>query len=158
VAGSYYSDDADLFIDPSRLVELTDSVNAPGAPGQGVVDRAGIKAQRLIDQKLRGKYVVPFDPGAVPPEIAELHQEIKRYFVFAYRDNLPIPDEVAESFKLAVADLVDYADANGGLMLDAPLRAAADGTVAGGGGAISSDPAQPVLPPRIFGLGRDRLG
>lgn len=151
MAGSYYSDSTELFLDAQRLVELTDSAAAPGVVNQTVIDRASRKAERLINMKLRGRYIVPFAQGQVPDEIAELHADLTRYFLFAYRDSMNIPAAVAEEFKMATADLDDYADANGGLMLDAPLRAATDATPGGGGGAISTSATDPALPPRIFG-------
>ena len=157
MAGSYYSDDADLLLRRSRLIELTDNPNAQDQIDQDAIDLASRKAERWINAKLKGAYVVPFEQGNVPPEIAELHEKFKRYYLYAYSDAMTIPKEITDEMKAADAALDDYADAEGGLILDAPRRTALDGTAAGGGGAISSDPAAPALADRVFGLGRDRL-
>jgi phage gp36-like protein len=161
VAGSYYSDDDDLPIEAQRLVELTDSASGVNVVDQGVIDKASRDAQTKIDGRLRGKYVVPFPPDGVPPEIQLLHVDIKTYFIFRHRDMLAVPDGVRDDYKQAMADLDDYADADGGLILSAPLvQAPVDVASDAGPAHGASFPRDPLGEPNrvIFGRNRDRLG
>jgi phage gp36-like protein len=158
VAGSYYSDDADLLIRQQRLVELTDNQSNLNAVDQAVLDRASVKAQVKIDGRLRGKYPVPFAQGSVPADITAIHEDLKLYYLFKYSDALTIPSAVVDDYKQALADLEDLADADGGLILDSAQTAARDGTAAGAGGAINIDPNCPGDPQLVFGTGREPIG
>lgn len=154
---SYYSGESDLNLDPSRLIELTETDQAVGVKDQATMDALSEDAQDFIDAKLRGTYAVPFPDGQVPRPIRRLHARVWRYYLFEHRDALQIPDSIVKDFERASAELDDYGNPDGGAILDAPLASAATGP-APNLGTFSSDVDDPYDARRKFGRYRDKLG
>lgn len=159
MAGSVYSSEPDLNLDPTRLIELTEVPTAIGVKDQATLDLVSLEAQDDIDERLSGVYVVPFQPGQVPAPIRRIHAARNRYLLFQRRDALNIPDSVKEQWKSEEEKLDDYATAgDGGRILMGAARISAATGPTPSGGTFSSDIGDPNPPARVFGRYRDRLG
>jgi phage gp36-like protein len=160
VAGSTYSTQPDLNLDADRLIELTDTSAAPGVLNQTVVDNTSLQAQSIIDARLGGTYLVPFDANsqAVPDAIRRLHAALWRYLLFEHRDALNIPPSEEDAYKQARSDLKDLAspDDGGEFLLGATRVSGAAGSTSEGSFSADRMNTAPVCP--TFGRYRDKLG
>lgn len=158
MAGSVYSSESDLNLDPNRIVELTEVPTAIGVKDQPTLDVTSLEAQDDVDDVLAGAYVVPFLVGQVPAQIRRIHAARWRYLLFFRRDTLSIPPEETAKWEAALRKLEDYARNEGGhVLLGAqPISAVTGPTPTGG--SFSSDGCDTRPARRVFGRFRDGLG
>jgi phage gp36-like protein len=142
-----YCDRDDLNLADERLVQLTDSNQAPGVTNWTLVDKAIADACDYIDGRLNGKYRIPLNP--IPVIARRWSAWIARYYLFDRRDSMEMPDTVVRGYKEAKADL-DKAASSPDYELGAE-RADADTAPSPSGGALEENC-------RHFGRGRDYLG
>src|SRR5690242_14965753 len=114
MAGSVYSSESDLNLDPERIVELTEIPSAIGIKDQATLDATSLEAQDDIDEVLAGVYVVPFQAGQVPKPIRRIHAARWRYLLHEHRDTLNIPQDERAKWDRASARLDDYGSPNDG--------------------------------------------
>jgi len=159
MAGSVYSSESDLNLDPQRLIELTELPTAIGVKDQPTMDATSLEAQDDVDEMLAGVYVVPFTVGSVPAPIRRIHASRWRYLLFERRDTLSIPADEVAKWKASEAKLEDYATpGDGGRILIGAARINAATGPLSNAGTFSSDVGDPNPAARIFGRFRDRLG
>jgi phage gp36-like protein len=156
VAGSVYSSESDLNLDPNRIIELTELPSAIGQKDQATLDATSLEAQDDVDEMLAGVYVVPFTAGNVPGPIRRIHADRWRYLLFKRRDVMAIPDSVKDEWAAAEKKLEDYASpGDGGRVLLGAARVSSATGPAPTGGSFSSDVYDTRPARRIFGRYRD---
>lgn len=142
-----YSQESDLNLSESRLIELTDSADAPGVKDATLMTRLQIRATNRIDAALYGKYVTPV---VVPPPILTIIEaDIWRYYLYEHRETMNTPDTVTRDYEAAIKLLEDYRTGVDTLM--APHVQPSTGPDSTGG-SLSADTAD-----RVFGRAKDGL-
>src|SRR5437762_948145 len=110
-----YAVRGDLELTNQRLVELTDSAEAPGVINWDKVDRALARAATKIETPLRGKYVIPLNPV---PDVARLwNVDIAKYLLYRNRETMEMPETVDDDYKRALAEIDRVANGNEGWQL-----------------------------------------
>jgi phage gp36-like protein/phage gpG-like protein len=139
-----YCDRDDLNLADERLVQLTDSNQAPGVINLTLVDKAIADACDYIDGSFEWEIPDPAQPHS--RHRGRWSAWIARYYLFDRRDSMEMPDTVVRGYKEAKADL-DKAASSPDYELGAE-RADADTAPSPSGGALEENC-------RHFGRGRD---
>lgn len=113
-----YSTQDDLNLSDQRLVELTDSVEAPDVPDPALIARLGIRANSRVDGALSKIYITPI---VSPPRIVvDVEATLWKYLIYTHREVMQVPDTVMKEYEWATAQLELWR--SGGEPLDAPAR------------------------------------
>jgi phage gp36-like protein len=157
MAGSTYSDRSRLNLSEERLVELTDTPEAPGIVNDEVVEDTSLDAQAEIDDRLGPTYPVPFT-APIPGPIERIHSKIWKRMLFERRDSMQVPASVEADYQKALADLEDYATPGDGgrVLVGAQMHSARGSSPAAGSFSSDAESNEPAR--RVFGRFRDRLG
>ena len=140
-----YGTREDIPLDEDRLVELTDTREAPGAVDWTAVDQARGDANAMIEQPLRDKYVLPLDP--IDAIVRVWWRAIVAYLLYRRREKMPMPATTEADFKRTIQEIRRVAD--GADQLSARRAGAATPPNVGGGALDDLSP--------VFGRGRDGL-
>ncbi|HLY95197.1 MAG TPA: DUF1320 domain-containing protein [Gaiellaceae bacterium] len=143
-----YAARADLNLDDVRLAELTDSANAQGVVDVTLVQKALDDATAWIEDMLRGKYLVPLVP--VPTVIRLACRDLARYFLYARRETMQMPDSILDDHMRAQKLVESIGREDSDVVLPCP-RARADTSPSPSGGGLE----QGIR--RKFGRKRDPL-
>jgi phage gp36-like protein len=106
-----YAETTDLNLSDRRLIELTDSEDAPGVLDQDVLDRTLTETQSIIDSLLRtANLPVPFPDDAVPPVIKVITPWIWAYRLFRHREVMEIPKPIVDDYTRAMGMISQILD------------------------------------------------
>lgn len=135
----------DLNIDEKRLVELTDSDEAPGAVDEPLLERLRLRAIGIVEGHCTD-YVTPI--ADAPTLVADWCLMIWRYLIYSHRPEMTMPETVRLDYSDARKQLQAVLEQK--LPLSIPAKPSSLPPSQTGGGVIEDVE-------RLFGRGRDGL-
>lgn len=103
-----YAVEADLNLDATRLVELTDSAAAPNVKDAVLLARLETEAETIVNATIGGAVTLPF--VTVPPIITFITASIWCYRIYRHREVMDIPKTVQDDYDMAMAMLAKIVD------------------------------------------------
>lgn len=97
---------SDLNLSDARLVELTDSADAPGIMDAGLVGALQLRATSKIEAALYGKYSL--DPDDFPPILTQIEADLWKFYLYQHRETMDTPSSVQKAYDAACALLEAY--------------------------------------------------
>lgn len=140
-----FSVEADLNLSDERLIELTDSADAPGVKDQDVINMLHLRATSKVEAAVYGKYALSDDD--FPPILTQLEADLWRYYLYEHREVMETPAKVQKAYDAAVMLLEKYRTGEEALAAAHVSAATAPSPT---GGTFSSDSDN-----RVFGRAKD---
>lgn len=140
-----FSNSADLNLSPSRLIELTDSIDAPGVADMAVVENLHLRATSKVEAALYGRYSL--DEDDFPPILTQLEADLWRYYLYQHRERMETPSSVQKAHDDACELLEKYRTGKEALAAAHVSAATEPGYAAGSFSSDSDD--------RVFGRAKD---
>lgn len=140
-----FSSTADLNLSEQRLIELTDSADAPGVLDETVVTAMHVRATAKVEAALYGKYSLSADD--FPEILTQLEADLWRYYLYQHREVMETPKSVVRAHDMACELLEKYRTGKEALAA-ARVNAATEPTAALGSFSADSDD-------RVFGRAKD---
>lgn len=103
-----YATQADLNIDATRLIELTDSAAAPGVIDTVLLARLETEAESILNALIAGNVTLPFT--TVPPIITFITAAIWARRLYRHREIMTLPSNLQDDYDMAMG-LVDKINA-----------------------------------------------
>lgn len=115
-----YAVQADLNLSETRLIELTDSADAPGEIDATVLAACLVEATAIADGILAPAGAGPYTSDDVPPLVTVCTAWIWAYRLYRHREVMEIPEAIKDDYKRAFELLKEMAagiigDGDGGL-------------------------------------------
>lgn len=140
-----FATQADLNLSDARLVELTDSADAPGVADAWLIEALHLRATSKVEAALYGKYTL--DPADFPPILTQLEADLWRFYLYQHREVLETPKSVQKAHDSACELLERYRLGTEAL---AAARVQASSEPASTAGSFSADSDD-----RVFGRVKD---
>lgn len=140
-----FSSIADLNLSDQRLIELTDSADAPGVLDESVVVAMQVRATSKVEAALYGKYTL--DPDDFPAILTQLEADLWKFYLYQHREVMETPKSVQKAYD-AACELLELYRTGKELLAAAHVSAATEPGYAGGSFSSDSDD-------RVFGREKD---
>lgn len=147
-----YSQQSDLNLDSTRLIELTDNASAVGVIDSTLLTALSVEADAFVDGYLEGVYVTPIaaTPAATPSPVRYASANIWRYLLYKHREVMSVPPVVKAELDRAIELLEKIAENK--ILLKGVMRVSASTEPSLTDGTFSADADS-----RIFGRARDSV-
>lgn len=140
-----FSSIADLNLSDQRLIELTDSADAPGVLDSTLLESLHLRATSKVEAALYGRYSL--DADDFPAILTQLEADLWRFYLYQHREVMETPKSVQKAHDSACELLENYRTGKEALAA-AHVSAATEPGYAGGSFSSDSDD-------RVFGRAKD---